>query len=158
LHVAKRVLLNGAKVAAKFYEVSSPRVARVVQRLKHVRGAALRIVELVAQRRETRNRDEAESEVSRVCPKLRKSNFVVYACAGFLLSDCLRDPAVCELRLVHQTRRKNVRLSDHEVLTAPGNVVSKAGYECEGRTGERVKQQAIGEAVPCIQLRGACDR
>src|SRR5262249_33693290 len=136
----------------------SPRVARVVQRLKHVRDAALRIVELVAQRRETRNRDEAESEVSRVCSELRKSDAVVYACAGILLSDRLRDPAVCELGLVHQTRRKHVRLSDHEVLTAPWNVVSKAGDEREGRTGERVKQQTIGEAVPCIQLRGAANR
>src|SRR5258708_7802586 len=101
------------------------RITRAVQHLKHVGDAFLRVVIFVAERRETGNCYEAQTEVPWIARKLRQTDLLVDACSAALLKHGGGNAAEGEPRLVDQRRREDVRLTDHKVLRPARNLIAE---------------------------------
>ena len=75
LHIAIRILLQHARFATELHEVPSGRVRGLIDDLIRVRHAVLRIVVLIAQRRESGQADVGQSLRAGIQPRLGQSDF-----------------------------------------------------------------------------------
>src|SRR5262249_45996637 len=129
------------------------RITRAIQRLKHVGDAFLRVVEFVAERRETGNRYEAQTEVPWIARKLWQTDLLVDAGSAVLLKYCGGNPAEGKPRPVDQRRREDVGLADHQVLGSARNLIAETRNGGEAWTGKRLEKVPVGKAIPHCQLR-----
>ena len=133
--------------------------ARPRHRVCDVNGvgrAALRVVVLVPERRVAGDRDEAETSVARVAPRLGQSHIAVDD-APLFGEHAGRDAVEADTSLVEQIRRKNVRRACDGILSAPRDVAAVTGERRESRAAERFEQAAIGEAVATHQVECAAE-
>ena len=154
LNVPEGVLLQRPEIKTELHQMTSPHVRDIVQHLKSVGNAVLRVVEFVSQRGKPRNRDETEAEVPGVGGKFRQTHLAVKARAHVFMKRARGHTVEGEAGLVDQRRGKNMVLPEHEILRAARNVCTETRHPREAGAGKRLIKTTIGEAVPENEIRG----